>query len=494
MAMTHLFEWFNGRSYVPGGHRDSVWIWVTLSLSAMLAIGYCVIAINWYFQAKLTNNGESRAALARLRNICLSCAVLGWVFFVSETPWFVWRLYDLVLFGFVLSTWHFVYKMRGLSLVDERLAQVDELEKSATKYREIAELLPQMVWTATTDGDVDFSNQRWRDYAAGQSWIDVIHPDERDSAMLKWTQAVATKTPLNCELRLASAGGYRTFIVKAAPIFHGDAVKWLGACADIEDQKLLVAEKEKQAKQKAFFLNALSHDLRAPLHNVLLNAQLLKMSASEQLEVESLTMIVENAIAAGDLVSKLLDFARVGAQEQNKLQATPLAGLLHQIARRFTPIAEQKGLYLRTQADADVSAQTDRHKLERIVSNLVDNAIKYTRHGGVTVELVALNDEAVVRICDTGIGVPESHIPYLFDEFYQVDNYERDRSKGFGMGLAICKYLARHIGADVRLGDTGPRGSCFEIVLKGNDSHSGRRQGSATGDHANPQEAGLCRV
>jgi PAS domain S-box-containing protein len=493
--MTHYLKWFTGGDYVPSGHWDSAWMWGTLSLSVLLAIGYCVIAVNWYFQSKFAGKGESRAALSRLRNICLSCAVLGFVFFISETPWIIWRIYDLVLLGFVISTWHFVFKMRGLSLVDERLAQVDELEKSATKYREIAELLPHCVWTATPKGDVDFSNQRWREYAGDRSWIDCIHGDERETATLKWAQAVTRKTPVNFEVRLAGkSGGYRTFIVKATPIFHGDAVRWLGACADIEDQKQLVIEKEKQAKQNAFFLNALSHDLRAPLHNVLLNAQLLKMSATEQLEVESLNMIVENAIAAGDLVSKLLDFARVGAQETNTMQNIPLAGMLHQIARRFTPIAEQKGLYLRTQADVDVTAQTDRHKLERIVSNLVDNAIKYTRHGGVTVELVALNGQAVVRVCDTGIGVPQSHIPYLFDEFYQVDNYERDRSKGFGMGLAICKYLARHIGGDVRLGDTGPGGSCFEIVLQGHDPHSGRRQSSAAGDHANSPEAGLCRV
>ena len=96
-----------------------------------------------------------------------------------------------------------------------------------------------------------------------------------------------------------------------------------GACADIEDQKLLVAEKEKQAKQKAFFLNALSHDLRAPLHNVLLNAQLLKMTATEQLEVESLTMIIENTLAAGDLVSRLLDFAGSAPGKQHHPAGRP---------------------------------------------------------------------------------------------------------------------------------------------------------------------------
>src|SRR6185295_11829212 len=98
--------------------------------------------------------------------------------------------------------------------------------------------------------------------------------------------------------------------------------------------------------------------------------------------------------------------------------------------------------------------------------NLVDNAIKYTSRGGVSIVLSASAGEVLLRISDTGIGIPQENVPYLFDEFYQVNNLERDRSKGFGMGLAICKCLARHVGGDVRLASTSPEGSSFEISLK----------------------------
>src|SRR4029077_18869934 len=117
--------------------------------------------------------------------------------------------------------------------------------------------------------------------------------------------------------------------------------------------------------------------------------------------------------------------------------------------------------------ELDVSVSTDRQKLERIVSNLADNAIKYTNHGGVTLQLLQQADDILLRISDTGLGIPETNVPFLFDEFYQVNNYERDRSKGFGMGLAICKSLASHVGAQVRLASTGPQGSRFEVVLRG---------------------------
>jgi len=481
---------------VLGMRQDPMWVAATIALSILVVTGYGVIAVNWYFQSRLAARAESRATLKRLRNICLCCGICGTTFYLTDMPWIVWRFYDLCLVGFAWSSWSFVWRMRGLSLVDERLAQVDELERTATYYREIAELLPHMVWTANAFGTIDFVNQRWRDYAGGNvTWLEAVHPEERFRVLSTWNAAVAARLNVSFEARLNGRDGYRTFVIRATPIVQGEAIKWLGACADIEDQKLLAAEKEQQARQKSFFLNALSHDLRAPLHNVLLNAQLLKMSgdAGEPPDAEALTMIMENAMAAGDLVARLLDFAKVGAEENNVIEQVSLPELLTQIARRFAPVAEHKGLYLRT-ADTDwgdaghmrdaaagadrhaFRVATDRQKLERIIVNLVENALKYTPRGGVTLELGSRDDDGgdlVIRVRDSGIGVPESKAPYLFDEFYQVNNYERDRSKGFGMGLAICRALARHIGADVRLASTGDDGSCFEIVLVGSGAATG---------------------
>ncbi|HSV14211.1 MAG TPA: PAS domain-containing sensor histidine kinase [Tepidisphaeraceae bacterium] len=487
---------------MPEAQHSPLWAWVTLLLSGLIVLGYAVIAFNWFFQSKLSKHEQARSALARLRNISFACALCGFVFFTTDTAWFLWRMYDGILLLLVAYTWSFLLRMRGLSLVDERLAQMDELEQSAAKYREIAELLPHMVWTADADGRVDFSNQRWREYAGNnRSWLESVHPDEQQQAIARWRTASTARVPISLELRLGGAGGYRMFLVKATTISRGNAVRWLGACADIEDQRLLAAQREAQAKQKSFWLNALSHDLRAPLHNVALNAHLLKLSAKDPGDVESVEMIIENAAAAGDLVAKLLDFAKVGAQDNNVMEQVDVAALLHQVARRFQPVVEHRGLRLRVLATEGASVLSDRQKLQRIVSNLVDNAIKYTRHGEVMLELSSRDDReenVVIRVTDTGIGIPPAHAPHLFDEFYQVDNYERDRSKGFGMGLAICKDLARHLGGDVRLAHSSTDGSCFEVVLKRNASGVGADRGGrpvgAPGDQPAAAVAGLCRV
>jgi signal transduction histidine kinase len=169
-----------------------------------------------------------------------------------------------------------------------------------------------------------------------------------------------------------------------------------------------------------------------------------------------------------------------------------MAAMLEQIGRRFQPVAMQKGLNLRVDSARDAEICVDRQKLERIISNLVDNAIKFTDRGTVALELVALYDGVAVRIADSGVGIPEACVPYLFDEFYQVNNHERDRNKGFGIGLAICRSLARQLGGDVRLVSTGSSGSCFEVVVAGIRSGRGGRSDREAGDHAYSQEPGLC--
>ena len=539
MGIAEYLRRLAGGDAVPGLQPDVRWAWVTLALSALVLGGYVIIAFKWFFVEKVAGRAESRRALRRLCFIVVCCAACGAWFFRADMAWVVWRLYDGVLVLLVLYTWSFALKMRGPGLVDDRLAQVAEIERAAEWHRETSELLPHVVWTATADGTVDFSNRRWREYVGtGCSWLDVLHPDEAAEVRDWWRGAVEARQPVAREVRLRGRAGFRTFDVRATPVVRAGGVRWLGACADVEDQKLAAVQMEVEARRKAFFLNAISHDLRAPLNNVVLNAHLLKVSARDEADVESANVIVENAVAAAELVTRLLDYAKSDGKEQDAAEVVSVRAALQQIARRFLPVAQRKGLYLRVgsgdgpegdgsasledEINGDVRVRADRQKLDRVLSNLTDNAIKFTQRGGVRLDLVRPGGGASVRVTDTGVGVPPQDAPYLFDEFYQVDNYERDRSKGFGMGLAICKRLAQQLGGDVRLAASGPGGSCFELVLGGvvdgvidgvgtgfgtglgagpgdraagadGPPGGGRRLGEA-GDRPDPADAGLCRV
>ncbi|HEV8290319.1 MAG TPA: PAS domain-containing sensor histidine kinase [Tepidisphaeraceae bacterium] len=463
--MDGLFKWLGGNDVVPGSALDVYWSWLTIALSIFIALGCATIAYNRYFQKKLARTAQCASATRRLWMITIFSIICGSFFYWYDMPWAIWRLYDCVLLFLLYTTWSYAIRMRGLSLVDERLSQLSTLEESARRYREMAELLPQMVWTAREGGEIDFANQRWAEYVGdGRTWLDAIHPDERVRVEGWWAKTLRSRKSSSIECRLGGAAGYRTFVISANPIIGHAGVKWLGACADIQAQKMLAAAREMQAKRRAFFLNALSHDLRAPLNNVVLNAELLKIVPPDEVKSRVVT-IVESAKSAGDYVSRLLDFARAGGEEQNRIEPLSIVELLNNLQQRFHPLAAQKNLFIQIAADHDLEVRSDRQKLERLVANLVDNAVKYTRTGGVTLSLIPRDDNFSLRVTDTGMGVPLENAPYLFDEFYQVNNIERDRSKGFGMGLAICKYLATQLGGSVRLINTSEQGSSFEVTL-----------------------------
>ena len=463
--MDGILKYLGGNDTVPGSALDVYWGWLTITLSVFIALGYATIAYNRYFQKKLARTEQVASAGRRLWSITILSVLCGTFFYLYDMPWAIWRVYDCVLLFLLYSTWSYAIRMRGMSLVEERLSQLSALEAQARRYREMAELLPQMVWTARDKGDIDFSNQRWTEFVGdGRTWLEAIHPDDRARVEFWWAKTLRSRKFSSVECRLGGVAGYRAFLISANPIISHGVIRWLGACADIQAQKMLAAAREMQAKRRAFFLNALSHDLRAPLNTVVLNAEMLKIVPPEDVKNRVVT-IVESAKSAGEYVNRLLEIARAGGEEQNRIEAISMLNLLKHIQERFAPLASQKNLFLQIASERDVEVRTDRQKIERLIANLVDNAVKYTRIGGVTLSLIPRDDQFSLRVTDTGIGVPAQNAPYLFDEFYQVNNSERDRNKGFGMGLAICKYLANQLGGSVRLLNTSNQGTSFEITL-----------------------------
>lgn len=452
----------------PGGADDLFWGRVTIALSILVVLGYGLIALKWFFQFKLAERKAARAALARMRLIVGCCVVLCIVFVsfnLTHFTW-MWRVYDLMLLLLATYTWVFAVQMRGVRLADERLAKLSQLEESVARYRQLADRLPLMIWTADGEGRIDYSNHSWAEYAGqDRSWLEALDEREAQQVRSAWQEAVRSREPFQREVRLAGIKERRTYFVRAVPIHHGQEVRWLGACADVEELRQQAARQETQARQNVFFLNALSHDLRAPLNSIALNANLLERTTRAQEELETIRAIAENALSAGQLLATLLEYARAG-HEARVVERVAVGAVLQQIRRRFAPVAEQRGLTLQVEGRDDLACHTDRHKLERIISNLVDNAVKYTHRGGVEVSARLERERLVVTVADTGGGVPRDSAPLLFDEFYQVDNPGRERGKGFGLGLAICKTLARQLGGEVRLARTGPDGSCFEVTVR----------------------------
>jgi signal transduction histidine kinase len=254
-----------------------------------------------------------------------------------------------------------------------------------------------------------------------------------------------------------------------------------------------------QSQRKSFFLNAISHDLRTPLNGLMLQAELAEVSAASNDSTtlrESLSEIKTIAADTAELLNSFLELGRLDWNEDCiQIGQVDVTELLQAVANQHQLAAEQKGLYLRIAAAQHLTIQTDRIKLERILMNLVGNAVKFTASGGITLEVENSAAEVRFRVIDTGEGIAPVDQSMLFQEFFQVSNHERDRKKGFGLGLAIAQKLARQLGGKLKLEQSElEAGSRFCLTIPQAIEPTVRASGGANASPAARQSADLaCR-
>jgi CheY-like chemotaxis protein/two-component sensor histidine kinase len=168
--------------------------------------------------------------------------------------------------------------------------------------------------------------------------------------------------------------------------------------------------------------------------------------------------------AMEDLFNSLLDISKLDAGAVHPAQEDfPIAPLFARVLRSFEPVAEQKSLALSVESSQAV-VHSDPALLERIVFNLVSNAIRYTPAGSVSIRTEVDGDQLAILVQDSGIGIPAEYRERIFDEFFQIASMTRDRSQGLGLGLSIVKRCADLLGHRLSL-TSGPHGSQFRIEL-----------------------------
>ncbi len=215
-------------------------------------------------------------------------------------------------------------------------------------------------------------------------------------------------------------------------------------------------------RKKSFFLNAISHDLRTPLNGMMLQATVAEMSLgtndAETLR-HALQQIKASANSTSHLLDSLLEYARLGmADEANTTSSFDLAQAVTTVIEQQRAAAGEKNIALVSNCPADLRVQTDQTKLERVLANLIGNAVKFTQAGGVRIEVDCAGADLEIHVIDTGVGIAAEDRERLFEEFFQVKNHERDRRKGFGLGLAISRRLARQLGGDINVESAIGRG------------------------------------
>ncbi len=236
----------------------------------------------------------------------------------------------------------------------------------------------------------------------------------------------------------------------------------LALVKQLREQKA-IAEQANRAKSR--FLAAASHDLRQPLHALGLFVDALRGVRDEATRTRLLSQVDASLDALGKLFNALLDISRLDAGVvEAQVEDFPLARVLKKLEGEFRALAEQKGLKFRL-LPCSVVVRSDPLLLERILRNLISNAIRYTETGRVSVGCRRRASRVEVQVWDTGRGIPDEDIGHVFDEFQQLDNPERDRAKGLGLGLAIVKRLCELLDYPLQVHSRPDKGSMFCIGL-----------------------------
>ena len=349
-------------------------------------------------------------------------------------------------------------------------------KRAETRYRFLAESIPQMVWTATPDGMIDYVNRKGTQYfgaeqeaVLGAGWLSWVHPDDQIRATQRWSQSLETGEPYESEFRLrrASDDSWRWHLARALPLSveGGGVSQWFGTCTDIDDQRKTEEELRRINRELEEFSYVASHDLQEPLRIVNIYTQLLLKNQNgprEQLEQYS-GFIDDGVRRMGALIQDLLTFSRSVQLEDQPLGIADLTAALREASTLLSNRIDETGAMIRTEALPMACGDTS--QLTHVFQNILSNALKY-RTANVTPEIAVSSERAedqwIISVRDNGIGFDPQYAERIFGLFKRL---HKDEYPGTGLGLAICKRIVERYGgrmwADARVGE----GATFHFSL-----------------------------
>jgi signal transduction histidine kinase len=245
----------------------------------------------------------------------------------------------------------------------------------------------------------------------------------------------------------------------------------------IEAERLALLQSEREARAQAEavnrlkdeFLATLSHELRTPLNAILGWAHLLMTGrADPAMSERALTVIRNNAMAQSQLIEDILDVSRIiGGKLRLNTGPVALREVIEAALDSVSPAAEAKSIAIQQDLEEVEPITGDRDRLQQVVWNLLSNAVKFTpRDGRVTVRLIRRAEDVVLAVEDTGIGISQAFLPYVFDRFSQADGTATRRHGGLGLGMAIVRHLVELHGGTVHAASDGEnKGATFTLVL-----------------------------
>jgi signal transduction histidine kinase/DNA-binding response OmpR family regulator len=244
----------------------------------------------------------------------------------------------------------------------------------------------------------------------------------------------------------------------------------------IRQDKQLIEQQAKELKNldqlKSQFFTNISHELRTPITLIKTPLENLVEQYSDKLEksiIVMLRLVLKNANKLGKLVEELLELSRLDAHKSKLYNTpTPIDSLCESLYQAYLPGAQARSIDLTY--DSDLSAENilmvDRSRLEKVINNLLSNALKFTQESGnITMQIRLMDRILEIKVKDTGRGIPEEDLPFLFDRYFQTRRQELSTQGGTGIGLALSKELALLMGGDLVVYSEWQKGSEFVLTI-----------------------------
>jgi PAS domain S-box-containing protein len=400
----------------------------------------------------------------------------------------VWNEEGATLAFSVAAAWYQTWWFRGIcvaafvallwGLYQLRIRQVRSQER---KLRDVIETIPTFAWTALPDGSVDFVNRHWEEYTGipaektlGSGWDAAVHPEQLKRFAEKWRGAVESGRPFEGEVpfRRAADAQYRWFLTRAVPLRgpRGKIRKWYGISTEFEDHK-----RAEQLQAELAHINrvttmgeltaSLAHELKQPIAATITNANTcFRWLTRDRPDLEeacaATRRIVVDQQHAADMIERLRSLYKKSSPKRELIEMNEI---VHEMVVLLRGEANRYAVSMRTVLAEDLSRITaDRVQLQQVFMNLMLNAIEAMKEtGGVCMVKSQSdgNDQVLVSVSDTGVGLPAEKAHQIFDAFFTT------KTQGSGMGLAISRSIVESHGGRLWATPNDGRGATFCFTL-----------------------------
>ncbi len=394
----------------------------------------------------------------------------------------------------------------------EKITQ--ERMESREQLKQLADFVPQMVWTARPDGFIDYYNKKWYEFTGFEegygdhSWIPILHPDDAQKCLDTWYQSVHSGAPYSIEYRFKDyrSDSYKWFLGKALPVKDGDGniVKWIGSCTEIQDQKMIAEDLEQMVKERTRdlensnaelersnndleqFAYVASHDLQEPVRKIRTFAEIIKERSSSKMDEPSknyIDKICTSAERMRNIIKDILNFSHLN-KDKKAFVPTDLNKIIEDVRADLELIITQKKATIIVDKLPVIEALAI--QMTQLFYNLINNALKFSTPENdphLTIHLQKLTDDELgllnkknapseyvkISFTDNGIGFEQKYAEQIFTMFQRLN--DRQAYSGTGIGLALCKKIIENHHGIIEAQSAPGKGSTFIIILPAKQLH-----------------------